>query len=169
MKRITAFLLAAATLLAFSACGTPQKETSEPASPVSKAEVTLSAAEIAERLFREISYEDDLEGIEETPIEFVAAIYGIDEALLADAAVYMGSNATPEEICVMKSASDDTSALKTAAESRLATRIEDFTDYNPEQMPKLDSAVVYVSGRYVIFSVSGSADKAKAILNELFA
>ena len=171
MKKLLSLLLAAALLLALTACGETDKpaDTSSEAPVSSKEPVNIAAADLAALLFKGIEYEDDIDLIGETPeenIEIVAAYYDFDESLLADAAIYMGSNATPEEICVMKSATDDVSALKAAAEGRLATRIEDFTDYNPEQMPKLDTAVIYTSGRYVVFSVSGNAEAAMKILKE---
>lgn len=175
MKKILSLAAAAVLVLSLASCGGQPAEngsTAPSTEPTSSApiEINVPAADVAKKLLDGIEYEDDLELSDETAqgnIDFISAIYDVDASLMADAAIYTSSNATPEEICVMKASSDDAvAALKTACEGRLQGRIADFTDYNPEQMPKLESAVIYTSGRYVVFSVSGSADSAKSILKD---
>lgn len=175
MKKFASLLLVLSLSLCLASCGgnsgttsgTPassQPASSGPTSTVADA----SAEDIGAKLFRDITYDDDLQAVEEDTagrIEFVAAYYGIDESLLVDAVLYTGSGATPEEICVMKASSEGkVSAVKEAAERRLKLQKEDFVDYAPAEMPKLESAVIYEKDLFVVYSVSGDSAKAQEIL-----
>lgn len=175
MKKFASLLLVLSLSLCLASCGgnsgtasgTPsssQPASSEPTSSMADA----SAQDIGAKLFQDITYDDDLQAVEEDTagrIEFVAAYYGIEEALLSDAVLYTGSGATPEEICVMKASSEDNvTAVKEAAEHRLQLQKEDFVDYAPAEMPKLESAVIYQKGLFVVYSVSGDSSKAEEII-----
>ncbi len=176
MKKVVVLLMTLLLTAGLSACGgkpNPDTTSSSDESKVSSTPaVTATAEEIGEKLFTDITYDDDLQRVEEDTagrIEFVAAFYGIDESLLADAALYTGSGATPEEICVMKASSEENvGAVEKAAQHRLTLQKEDFVDYAPDEMPKLDSAVIYRKGLFVVYSVSGDSTAATEIIKNLF-
>lgn len=172
MKKFAFLLVILSAMVCFASCGGNSGSTSTPAGSSGDQSVSstvdASAEEIGAKLFDGITYDDDLQAVEEDTagrIEFVAAYYGIDESLLVDAVLYTGSGATPEEICVMKASSEgEVSAVKEAAERRLKLQKEDFVDYAPAEMPKLESAVIYEKDLFVAYSVSGDSAKAQEIL-----
>ena len=60
----------------------------------------------------------------------------------------------------------DTKTVKSFAENYLAAKTLQMTpllkSYNPDELPKLDNATVTVMGRYVVYTILGSADTTTA-------
>ena len=52
-----------------------------------------------------------------------------------------------------------------AAEARITSQKDSFATYIPEEVPKLDNAVVETHGRYLIVCVSGQ-DNASEIISD---
>ena len=68
---------------------------------------------------------------------------------------YAGSGATAEELAVFKCSSEDAAtALVSSLETRNQTRIEQYSSYNPAEVPKLESALIMSSGVYVVLCVA---------------
>ena len=102
-----------------------------------------------------------------TDTENAEKLYQVDASLVQDVCVYIGTGATPEEIAVWKAKDDNGAAkLKEAAQGRLDTQKQRFTDYNPEQMPKIESAVLEESGKTVVLCISADNDKAKTAVSQ---
>lgn len=83
--------------------------------------------------------------------------------------IYAGSGATAEEIIILelsdaKSANVCSEKLKTHNSEMRKT----FTDYNSSELPKIDSAVNVVRGKYVIYCVSCDASKVGNIIDDFF-
>ena len=88
---------------------------------------------------------------------------------IEEAYIYESSGATAEEIVVFKCKdSDSASKAKVAFEQRVEEQTENFTDYVPEELPKLKDAVIAVNGEYAVLSVSGDSGKAKDIIEGAF-
>ena len=84
---------------------------------------------------------------------------------VVEACIYESSGATAEEIVVLVCADADSAAkAKTAFEQRVEEQTENFTDYVPEEVPKLKDAVIITEDVYAVLSVSGDASKAKSII-----
>ena len=49
---------------------------------------------------------------------------------------------------------------------RVSEQIESFTDYVPAELTKLNAAVIKVSGKYAVLSVSDDPEKAKKIIDK---
>ena len=82
------------------------------------------------------------------------------------AAIYEGSGGTAEEIVVLECASDDDAkAAEQVLKTRVAEQIESFTDYVPEELTKLNAAVIKVNGKYAVLSVSDTPDEARKIID----
>ncbi len=72
-----------------------------------------------------------------------------------EAVAYAGSGATAEELAVFKCSSEDAAtALVSSLETRNQTRIEQYSSYNPAEVPKLESALIMSSGVYVVLCVA---------------
>ena len=130
----------------------------------SKASKTVDASKLATRLATEISYQDEITTID---LDTASMIYYFDDANINQAFIYEGSGATAEEVAVFDCATEEDAAkVETAVNERVEEQKESFRDYVPEELNKLDAAVVQKTGCYVVLSVSNDADTAKKIIGE---
>ena len=66
-----------------------------------------------------------------------------------------GTGATAEELAVFETKdADAAAALVQKLEARNADRIESYSSYIPEEVPKLENAVILSGGRYVVLCVA---------------
>lgn len=136
MKRIFLALLSALVLLA--GC--------------SAAEVTLDLDAVAQELLARVEFVDELD---ELSSKKAMELYKIEDAIAAK--VYIGSGATTEEIALFELSSEE--AAKTAHQAalhRIERQKEDYSDYAPQELPRLNNAEVRQVGRYVLVCVSAS-------------
>ena len=96
--------------------------------------------------------------------------YDLDADKVADAHMYTsGSRATAEEITVirMKDAKD-----VGLAEAAMKQRVEDqkrsYQDYIPEELPKLEGAVVLTHGSYALLAVADDPSKVEETFKAQF-
>ena len=103
------------------------------------------------------------------PAEGIALrLYQVDEADVAECMLYCSSGATAEEIALFR-ASDAAAAgrIAEACEGRIARQTESFRSYVPEELPKLEDAVIRTEGCYVLCVVAADAAAAAAVLDGL--
>ena len=89
--------------------------------------------------------------------------FGISAGSVNAAAYYAGTGAVAEEILVVNTSSPD--AVKNAMYGRQAEQKEDYADYVPTEVPKIENAVVYQSGSIVVYCVSEDASAVRGILS----
>ncbi|GMQ62488.1 DUF4358 domain-containing protein [Vallitalea maricola] len=139
MKRFICILLTMAIgLFTLVGCGGKDKD------------ITIDISALAGDLTSKIEFQDDLTKIEGNSVE---SIYQIDYAVSSE--VYVSSGATAEEVAVfeLKDEKEADNAYK-AAEERIDAQKQAFESYVPEEMEKLDNAVVKKIGKYVIVCVA---------------
>ena len=154
MKRITKRMAAvgAAMLLALAAgCG--------------QQTVELDPTEALNQLKTEISFTDQMTDMDSAG---ACRFYDVDTDWVADAAAYIGSGATAESMAVLEAADTDAAgsiaeALRTFTDSWIAG----YSDYKPEEVPKLENAVLEQSGSYVVFCVAADYDAAETAVHDL--
>ena len=96
------------------------------------------------------------------------ALYGgLDAETVEDCAVYASLSAGAEEIAVLKLSSAAAEAALTALEDRVAEQREALESYQPEEVGKLDSAIVEQKGNTVLLVVAADAALARSTLDEL--
>lgn len=86
--------------------------------------------------------------------DVACALYGIDESTVTASAVY-GSTVSAEELAIF-TFSDETAA-QTAGEQlgyRVEDRREELENYLPEELPKLDKAVIEVRGTSALLVIA---------------
>lgn len=145
--KAAALLLAALLSLLSFACTGVEKPAADPGAAFSRilSEVAFAAplednSEYAEFMFGELP--------EGTQIKMHAAGgQYVDTAILFTA---------PTEA--------DIPAVRTAAEAYLASVKEEFRLYHPEEVPKLDDAVIYTAGSSLILVVTGDVETVNSIL-----
>lgn len=165
----------AATVLAaalFTACGneTEPIETTSGTVAASDEESNASAAEVssasAADITAAVTAEIEIPSAVEKNVENIGAFYDVDTSAVEDMSVLIcGSGAYPDELSVFKFT--DAEAAKAGAEAvqkRLDSQIELYTDYTPEEMYKLDGAVVITKDNWVVFAACSNNDRAKEII-----
>lgn len=162
LKRILCVLLAAVTVAcSFAACGDKNKGGSDNATGTEAAAEDVKA--VADKLKSDIAYDDELIEIDSAKI---TKILGVDSSAYTNAKVYISSSgATPEEIACFEATSNSTATtIEASLRARITAQTNTFTDYKPEQAPKLQNAVLKVKGNCVYFVVSGDSAKAETII-----
>lgn len=163
VRKILCVLLAAVTVAcSFAACG----EKNEGGSDNGNGNAAAASADVkatADKLKSDIAYDDELIEIDEAKI---TKILGVDSAAYTNAKVYISSSgATPEEIACFEATSSSTATtIEVSLRARITAQTNTFTDYKPEQAPKLQNAVLKVKDNCVYFVVSGDSAKAEAII-----
>ena len=150
MKKTLSLLLVSVLLLALCACGGGSGKT-----------IDLNA--LAQELISGGVFTDTMS----QPAEGIPArIYGFQDADVAEVVMYTGTGAPAEEIFLVKTSGGSAiSALKTACQTRIDNQKQSFQAYSPEDVAKLDSAVLVTSGDYVLLVVANDAAAAQAIVD----
>ena len=170
MKKSVVVLLALALSVSMFGCAKEEKQVYEVNENVIEVqeeqaaaaeEVVINAKDIADALAG-LSYDDNIAEVDLDTAKMFLNLDGVD---IVESYVYESSGATAEEIVVLKCAdAANASKAKDVFSQRIEEQTENFTDYVPEELPKLKDAVVVVNGEYAVLSVSKDASKAKEIV-----
>ena len=143
-----------ALCLTLSACGGGNEEA-----------VAFDPAVTAQSLLDSGAFSDALE---EVNTSVAATLYGVDEADIADGAVYMSLSAGAEEIAVLVlSDADAAAAAMEGLEAHVADQRAALENYQPDEVSKLDGAILQQKGSSVLLAVCADPEAAKAVLGEL--
>lgn len=128
---------------------------------------TATAADYARDAMAHGTYPETLSEMKASKI---ATTYSVDADKIADAAAFFaGSGAYPDEIVlVMTNSSADAAAVKTAFETYLAAQTASWSDYRPEQVPKLENAIIRQYDNAVVYCVCDNAADVAAAFDNLF-
>ena len=150
MKRMVSLLLAALLALAAAGCGG--------AAQPKDVDVTALAAELAEK----VSYDGTLKELTEKQLSgFMTLPEG------AQAAAYMSNGTTAEEIVAAKCASEeDAKAFLETVKSYLADQRAELERYQPQEVARMEQAVLAQRGVYVVLCVSADSAAAEQIIKE---
>ncbi len=165
MKKIFSFLLIFSLVFVLFGCGTSSNTATENSTSDSK-ENSASVDEIATALLAKVQFNDEIEENEND--EKTCDTYGFDSSLVTDIARYVGSGATAEELAIFECV--DSSAIetvKTAIDERIRYLHDGYSDYGPDQVPEIDSAVVLTHGNIVVFCICKNPDVVEDILNSI--
>ena len=147
-----------------AACGDKKDDSSKDTkteSTTAAVQEDFSVSELADKLKAEGSFTD----LAPLDSKIGERLYDLDAEQIEADAYYSNSNATAEDVAVIKVKDESyTATVKKAIEDRVAEQKESFKDYNAAEVPKLEDAVIKVSGKYVVFVVSGDSAKAKDII-----
>ena len=151
VKYIRRACCGALAILSLTACG--------------KSSMSLDPAETVEQMKDKLTFTDQMTVVD---MEGALRIYGVDEALVSDCAALRGSGATAENFSVWKTANEqDAEELEDQLESFLQSWIDGYSDYKPEEVPKLESAVLTQEDHYVILCVSADNEAAETYIDDL--
>ena len=143
-----------ALCLTLSACGGGNEEA-----------VAFDPAVTAQSLLDSGAFSDALE---EVDTSVAATLYGVDEADIADGAVYMSLSAGAEEIAVLVlSDADAAAAAMEGLEAHVADQRAALENYQPDEVSKLDGAILEQRGNSVLLAVCADAQAAQSALEAL--
>lgn len=155
-KRIKqAFALVAAAALLLCGCSRAAEKTDVPVSDISS------------KLISELTWVDSLRQLDDSVVE---KFYGFDTSKLDSYEVYVSdSGSTAEEIAVVKLSDASAKSDVTAAmEKRVEKQKKQFENYMPEEMYKLENALISEHGNYIILVVADEFEKAEEVLGSCF-
>ncbi|MEA4893052.1 MAG: DUF4358 domain-containing protein [Peptococcaceae bacterium] len=159
IKIFPALLMLGFFLVSLTACGggqeTPQEE--EP-------ETQIDLSSVTERLLTEVPYEEEL-----VPVapEVFFDLFGVAEEDVAEQYNYFSGGATAEEIVVMKAVGREAlDRLVKAAENRIAYQKDIYASYAPEEVVRLNNAVLLTEGDSLFLCISADSDKAREVIQE---
>ncbi len=166
------FIAVFAAVLCLSLCACAQEDTvtattADNGVSVASA-VEYTPAEITSAVLAEIPINSAVEkGIDDLGYYFA----DLDTSTLTDASYYMcASGAYPDEIAVFKfNSSEMAEAGKSAVEARMQSQVKTYESYSPDEMYKLDNAVIEVNGSYIYYLVTSDNVKANDIVSGYFA
>ena len=151
MKRIMTAFLVCVLVLSLTACGSGKSKA---------AEVDMDA--LAADLLSSGGFTDSLN----QPADGVAErLYDLGEGDASQVLLYTGTGSTAEELFLAKAGGADAAALRAACEKRVENQIKVFQNYAPEEVAKLEAAVLTVAGDTVILAVSADAAAAQAVVD----
>ncbi len=161
-KFLFILVLAVAMMVLFTACEKDKEDKG------TQAEVKdVKTQEAADTIRTQGDFKDELATVHNTTA--LTRLYVLDEANIEEAAFYTNSSSTAEEIAVIKVKSPDyIDTVKAAYEKRIADQKDACKDYLPDEMPKLDSAVIYVNGNYAVLCISNDNSKMEGIIKGIF-
>ncbi len=150
LKRLSCVILAGLMVFSLAAC---QKS------------VEIEPKDLADELYKADIYEDQLSEVDS---KVALASYGMEKDDVANVYVYFSTGATPEEIAVIECSDNEGSQARVqqALNRRVTNQKTSFSDYMPDEVTKLDHAVIKCKGKYAVLCVAKDADKAKEIIKK---
>ena len=156
MKRSLLPMLLLLILLSLCACG--EKASAKQALPAPDA---LTAELLASGAFTE-----EL-GAAEKDVSLL--LYGIDENDAPGICCCFSGGSSADELAIIPCSDDGAAQRATeACKARLELQKRLFADYSPQEVPKLDGALLLRRDDTVVLCVASDAAKAKAVLDKYF-
>lgn len=112
------------------------------------------------------AFDGEMEQVDEYT---VALLYGIEEESITDCASYMAINSSvsADEVTVLVLSDEEAAkAAEEACRKRVESQIESYQTYGPDQVPRLEDAVISRQGNTVLLAV-GSPDRLPQALEDL--
>ena len=146
MKRTISLLLALLLTAALVGCGGAKTKDVDPGG-------------LADALYNTVKFDSEL--------KTASADNYVNLPEGAQAAARMSNGTTAEEIIVVRCANeDDAKAVKTEIEKFVADQRVDMERYQPQEVSRLDNAVLTQKGAYVVMCVSADSDAAQNVIKE---
>ena len=125
----------------------------------------MEPADALAQLKDEITFTDQMTDMDS---ESTCRFYDVDTGLVNDSSAYVGSGATAESMAVFEAVDADAAgSIADALRTFTDGWIDGYSDYKPEEVPKLESAVLEQNGVYVVFCVSADNTAAKTAVQDL--
>lgn len=156
MKRLHYYIAfvgtAIACLLAFSACG-EQTEDNQNAKD-------FSSDSLVQDILSNVTFSDDLEKADDEAASFTFS-FSVDTEIL----LYRTNGYYADELAVFTSASSsDADTVYDTVTAHIQDLKDSFSAYLPEEVPKIEDAILEKYENYVILCITDDSDTAKDII-----
>lgn len=153
------------SVILFTGCGKTEQGDSATEQETKRNDNTVSvtASEVVKAVLSEVSISSS---VEKGKGDLENYYSGLDLSTVEDAAFALcGSGALPDEIAVIKCRSSEAAnSAKEVLNSHLNKQKELFTTYTPDEMYKLEGAVIFTKGNYAVYIALSDNGKAKSIV-----
>lgn len=125
------------------------------------------AKEVVDAVSATLTFQDDMK---ETPTDRMPVTFRYDESQVSDKASYASATmVTASEVTVFK-ASDAkyVDSLKAVLEERIEDQKIQYEDYQPQEMEKINNAVIYTNGDYLILVMADDTSSVKSTFDAQF-
>lgn len=127
--------------------------------------LTVSTGELADKLAAEVGFTDQMSKVEDRTF---FALYNVEKSTVLQAAVYMSTGATAEEIAVIKAVdTNSVAAIEQAMKERVESQKTGFENYVPTELDKLSKPVIKIVGDTIILCISDHNDKAEQVIDRV--
>ena len=117
-----------------------------------------SASAQAEKIVSELNLTDKMDKVED---RIIKGLFFFEEGTLKDSSVYIANDKSADIVAVFES--EDTAAVKERVNTYLATAKEQMQNYYPDEVFKIDNAIVEEAGDKVVLIVTGDIENAKKV------
>jgi len=159
MKRMLTIALALVLALGLTACGGKEENNAPPLYGTSHVEAMVEAG----------AFSEDLEELDADTafVLYKLADYGLAQEDLKECAVLRSAGATCEEGAVLVfTGADKAEKAETALKDYVQSQIDANKDYRPDEIPKLEDALVSRRGESLLLAVANDLDAAKGAVSE---
>lgn len=147
MKRFVAVIL---LMLTLCSCGA--------------APIAVNVVDAAALLHGELTFDDIMSSMDTAGI---CRIFALDQEDVVSASGFVSTGATAEEIFVFEVVEGRIDAVRAAIDAHMDYMIDGYSDYGPQEVPKLENAVRETHGNYVFLCVCKEPAQAKAVIGQI--
>ncbi len=152
MKKILLAIVAFVLVLGLAACG--GEET-----------FTVNASDAAAKLRDGLVFQDELMEVSENNL---SNLYGLSAEDVSEYKAYVSATmATAEEVAVFVAQDGKVDAVRQAVDARVQDQKENYQNYQPQEMTKLNSAIVRQKGNVVVLVVADDTETANTLVDEI--
>ena len=163
MKKLLLLVSVLVLSMSLMACGSEEKGNDEKANDSAKA-ITGAVADIAKKLVDEGKFTDEVVEVENA--DMINQKLDIDGEKTEEMVCYYGTGDSSNIVYVAKfKEAADASAAKSKLETYLSELKTANESYDPEELGKIDNAILEIDGQYAIMVISDDNDSAKDIID----
>ena len=155
--------------VAIALCGCGNADTDK--KPEETKEANISCKEVLNEVLKDaegVDTDSTLFYEEERYEELFEYLYDTSPDRAADGAYAYASSSYADEISIiLATEEDDVSVIEKHLEDRIERRVNDFRGYEPDEVEKLNNAVIDTNGNYVIMVVATAPQDIVDEINEI--
>lgn len=152
MKKIVSFILAFFMMIIFVSC--------------SNADLNIDVSDASQKI---LACFDNTQLSEIDKDKLLYYLSDIDVDSISDFKYYIeSSGGFADEVAVFRmNSSKDVQKIKDAVTKRVQQRKNDFKDYNPQELSKIESNIIITKKNYLFFVISSDSAKCSEVINQV--
>jgi hypothetical protein len=117
-----------------------------------------AASAQAESIVSQLNLSDKMDKVED---RIIKGLFFFEEGTLKDSSVYIANDKSADIVAVFQS--DDTAEVKDKINTYLATAKEQMQNYYPDEVFKIDNAIIQEAGNQVALIVTNDIENARKV------